>query len=105
MNEIGAETSGNTKLWFDKQYFYITKDDIQEILTLQKCNINFSPKIRKTLANKGILKIRQRRNKVSKNNTIEYGLHITRPLYGTYYSKVRYYTFSIAECKKNNFSN
>lgn len=102
MNEIGAETSGNTKLWFDKQYFYITKDDIQEILTLQKCNINFSPKIRKTLANKGILKIRQRRNKVSKNNTIEYGLHITRPLYGTYYSKVRYYTFSIAECKKNN---
>ncbi|MDD4689414.1 MAG: hypothetical protein PHE51_06675 [Eubacteriales bacterium] len=106
MNAIGSETSGNTKLWYDQEYFYINKEDVEEILALQKCEINFSPNIRQALADIGIIKTRKRLNNVSNKNTLEYCLHITKPLYGTYYSKVRYYTFSIEECKKNElFSN
>lgn len=76
---------------------YIRAIRIQELLEINKSKERFSMNIKRTLAEKQLIK-----TYIKSDGKVEYTVHMQKPLYADKKSTHRFIAFSRKECRKHN---
>ncbi len=84
-------------LWYDNDYFYLTADNIKDILAPQGNKLRLTISEKKVLHQKGLIKVHTKAD-----DSLEYTVHCQKPLYGDETTKKRFVAFKREECRKYN---
>lgn len=84
-------------LWYDNDYFYLTADNIKDILASQGNKLRLTISEKKVLHQKGLIKVHTKAD-----DSLEYTVHCQKPLYGNETTKKRFVAFKREECRKYN---
>ena len=97
IGKIGDVDVNEKRLWYDEEYMYIRAIRIQELLEINKSKERFSMNIKRTLAEKQLIK-----TYIKSDGKVEYTVHMQKPLYADKKSTHRFIAFNREECRKHN---
>ena len=84
-------------LWYDKEFFYVTADNIENILKIGNNKLKPNIKVKKALHQKELIKVHKK-----SDDSLEYTVHYQRPLYCNYKTQKRFVAFNREKCKEYN---
>lgn len=84
-------------LWYDNDYFYLTADNIKDILASQGSKLRLTISEKKVLHQKGLIKVHTKGD-----GSLEYTVHCQKPLCCDKTTKKRFVAFNREECRKCN---
>lgn len=94
--EIGNEQNiEDIRLWYNDEYFYITANNISEILKLKDCTFNFAKRHKLALSDNELIHVYNK-----PGGGVEYSVHILTPLYNEHKSKSRFIAFKRKNLEK-----